>query len=246
MKRDNYFYYVNVLLLFIVLLGFAPSFYLRPLSEAKPLPFYLIVHGLSCTGWFVIIVIQSYLIRKKKVVRHSKLGNYFSLIAPILVASGYLVLFYSIKLYHNQFTPVASGMEIPEQQSFTSLIITGDAIQLIIFSVFVFLGYKYRFKPEIHKRAMTIASIIICQQALVRIGKMDMLMIGDKPGASGGIYATLIPLLILLSILVYDKMKLTKVHRMTIVGLLSYLLFVASALALNITGVALRTIEMMR
>lgn len=246
MKKNNYFFFINVLILLIVLIGFAPSFYLRPLSNRGSLPFYLIVHGLSCTAWFVIIVVQSQWIRKRNISDHKKFGTYFSLIAPILVGSGYVVLYHSIKLYHNQFAPIIEGIEVEKQQSFSALIITGDALQLILFSVFVFIGYKFRYKPEVHKRAMIIASILICQQALVRIGKFEIFMIGENAGASGGIYATSIPFFLLISILVYDVIKFKKSHKMTIAGILSYILFVASAFILNVIGVAVKGIELMR
>lgn len=105
MKKDNYFFNVNILLLLIVLIGFSPTFFLRSLSEQEPLPFYLIVHGISCTAWFVVIVIQSYLVKKERIVQHKVYGKYFSLIAPILVISGYAVLIYSTGKYHMQFPP---------------------------------------------------------------------------------------------------------------------------------------------
>ncbi|MEM6348206.1 MAG: hypothetical protein AAF927_30270 [Bacteroidota bacterium] len=246
MKRDHYFFSINVILLLIVLIGFAPSFYLRPLSNRASLPFYLIVHGVSCTAWFVIIVVQSQWIRKKQISKHRKFGTYFSLIAPILVGSGYLVLYRTIQLYHQQFAPIIEGMVVDKQQSFSALIITGDTIQLILFSAFVFLGYRFRTTFEVHKRAMLIASILICQQALVRIGKMEIFMLGENPGASGGIYATVIPLLMLVSMLFYDVKKYKKPQIMSIAGLLSYILFVASAFILNVTGLAVNAIEWMR
>ena len=71
-------------------------------------------------------------------------------------------------------------------------------------------------------------------------------MIGENPGASGGIYATVIPFLLLLSMLVVDVRKQKRPHNMTLIGIISYLLFVASAFILNVSGIALKVIEWMR
>jgi len=246
MKKDNYFFVVNVILLIIVLIGFSPTFYLRPLSSQEPLPFYLIIHGISCTAWFIVIVIQSYLVRKGRIVQHKVYGKYFGLIAPILVLLGYAVLVYSIGNYHMQFPPITSGVEIGGERQFTALIIVGDAIQLIVYLIFVYLGYRYRSNGNFHKRAMLIASILICQQALVRLGKFEHIMIGENPGASGGIYAMIVPLIILLSLLVYDTIKFEKPKRISVIGLVSYIAFVATSITLNISGMAVGLLESLR
>ena len=246
MKKDNYFFAVNILLLLIVLIGFSPTFYLRPLSDQEPLPFYLIVHGISCTAWFVVIVIQSYLVKKGKTIQHKVYGKYFSLIALVLVISGYAVLIYSTGKYHMEFPILTSGIEIEGERKFTALIIVGDFIQLIVYLVFVYLGYRYRSNGKLHKRAMLIASILICQQALVRLGKFEVIMIGENPGASGGIYAVIVPFLILLSLLVYDTIKFRKPQRISIIGIVSYMAFVATSIALNISGIAVGFLENLR
>ena len=246
MKKDNYFLGVNILLLLIVLIGFAPTFYLRPLSDQEPLPFYLIIHGISCTAWFVVIVIQSLFVKNRKIAQHKFYGNYFSLIAPVIVISGYAVLIYSTGQYHQQFALLDSVKEIEGERMFTALIIVGDFIQLIVYLIFVYLGYRFRSNGTYHKRAMLIASILICQQALVRIGKFEFLMIGENPGASGGIYAVIVPFLMLLSLLVFDTVKFKKPQKISVIGIVTYVAFVATSMALNVSGLAVDLLESLR
>lgn len=246
MNRDNYFFAVNVFLLLVVLIGFSPSFFLRSLSDAKPLPIYMIIHGIACTAWFIAIVLQSYWIKIGKTPRHRSYGTYFSLIVPLIVITGYAVILYAMGNYHSKFPPLLNGSEIEGERSFTALILVGDAIQLIIVSLFVYVGYRYRNKVATHKRSMLIASVLISQQAFVRLGKFDFLMIGDNPGASGGIYATLVPFLILISLVVYDLVEFKKVERVSIIGVTSYILFVASAMMLNVTGWGVQLLEALR
>jgi len=246
MKNDNYFFSVNVLLLLIVLIGFSPTFYLRPLSSQEPLPFYLIIHGISCTAWFIVIVIQSYFIKTGRVIQHKIYGKYFSLIAPMIVLSGFAVVMYLIGKYHMQFPPPNSEAYIEGEGIHDVMVSVGGIIQLITFLLFVYVGYRYRSKGIIHKRAMLIASLIICQQALVRLGQFKLFMIGEDPGASGGIYSVVVPFVLLLSLLVYDTIKFKKPKVISIVGLIAYISFILAAFGLTSSGLALKLIESFR
>ena len=107
-KREPYFFVVNVILLLIVIVGFGPSFFLRPLNDLASLPLHLIIHGVSATAWIVAIVLQSLWIQQGKTLRHAQTGVYFSLIAPILVVSGFWVLGYATELYHADFAPLVT------------------------------------------------------------------------------------------------------------------------------------------
>ncbi|MEO1588401.1 MAG: hypothetical protein AAFS00_14015 [Bacteroidota bacterium] len=244
-KREPYFFVVNVILLLIVVVGFGPSFFLRPLNDLAPLPAHLIIHGVSATTWIVAIVLQSYWIQQGKTLRHARLGVYFSLIAPLLVASGFWVLGYATELYHADFAPLEAGAA-DDGRTFRALIITGDVLQLLLFLGFVYTGYRNRQHAFIHKRAMLIASILLCQQALVRIGKMEFLMIGSEPGASGGMYATFVPLCLLISMVVYDKRMHQKIPRISVAGIAAYFLYVGISVAIGASGLAVAMLERLR
>ena len=211
-----------------MLIGFSPTFFLRPLSSHEPLPFYLIIHGISCTAWFIVIVIQSYFVKKEKIVQHRIYGKYFSLIAPIVVISGFAVLMYSVGKYHIQFPPLSPGADIEGEKGHIPMVITGGIIQLITYLLFLYIGYRYKSNANFHKRAMLIASILICQQALVSLGKFELIMIGENPGASGGIYSVVIPFILLLSLLVYDIVKFKKPNRISVVGIITYIAYIAA------------------
>jgi len=93
---------------------------------------------------------------------------------------------------------------------------------------------------------MFIASLIICQQALVRLGQFKLFMIGEDPGASGGIYSVVVPFVLLLSLLVYDTIKFKKPKVISIVGLIAYISFILAAFGLTSSGLALKLIESFR
>ena len=54
--KDSFFFWMSILLLGFVLVGFAPTFYLRPAGDALPL--HLVIHGVLLTAWFVWFVVE--------------------------------------------------------------------------------------------------------------------------------------------------------------------------------------------
>lgn len=213
LSRNRFFLGIHGIFLFVVLLGFAPSFYLRPLGEATPLPLYLIVHGIACTSWFVCIFFQSYLVQTRQLTSHKKLGLYFGLLAPIITISGFVVTYYRIEKYFLGTSEFA--LANPERPEFESMLIWGDIFVLISFLLIVYLGYIHRKRPAFHARYMLFASVMIVPQAFIRLGKFSWLQIGDDPAGSGSLYALAGPLLVLISLLVYDRRRLKKIHRAT-------------------------------
>ena len=234
MKRDRYFFILNCILLLAVLMGFAPSFYLRPLSDQAALPIHLILHGIACTAWFLSIFMQALLVQKQKINAHKTFGKYASLIAPAVFISGLWVMQGRIQNFYTKNGSELAGR--PDFREFESMLIAGDTIALISFLILVYLGYRFRHKIHHHKRYMLFASIMIVPQAFVRIGKYAFLQLGDDPGASGSLYAVAGPVLMLFSLLIYDRKKLGKVHAVTKLSWVWYIGLLATATLLMRTG----------
>lgn len=234
MKKDRYFFILNSLLLLLVLIGFAPSFYLRPLSDQAALPVHLILHGIFCTAWFLAIFLQALLVQKKKLNAHRKFGKYASLIAPAIFLSGLWVMDGRIQNFYTRNGSELAGR--PDFREFESMLIGGDSLALLSFLMLVYLGYRFRHKIHSHKRYMLFASIMIVPQAFVRIGKISFLQVGSDPGASGSLYAVLGPVLMLTSLLIYDKKSLGKIHSVTKLSWAWYIGLLAFATLLMRTG----------
>ena len=68
---------MSIALLATVFVGFARSFFLRPLFPSWPAPaepvFYL--HGVAFTAWFVLLAVQSWLIGARQLQVHRRLGD---------------------------------------------------------------------------------------------------------------------------------------------------------------------------
>jgi hypothetical protein len=89
--RLSFFLGAHIVLLFVVLLGFSPSFYMRPaFHHVAQLPAFLYVHGAVLTGWFSLTVIQGWLIRGEKWRLHRQLGYIAAGYAALVIVFGLL------------------------------------------------------------------------------------------------------------------------------------------------------------
>ncbi|MEZ5518168.1 MAG: hypothetical protein R3F41_11965 [Gammaproteobacteria bacterium] len=151
-SRSNFFFIWAIIVLVAVFLGFAPTFYLRPLFGTVDrvtgggLPFYLVIHGLAMTAWYAIFVAQTYLVRSRNFVLHRNLGITGLVVAGLLIISGF-------------YTMIQFSGRSPEGP--VTAIMTGNTIGFIVFVTLLTIGVLNRKRPEIHKRAMLIGSIAI-------------------------------------------------------------------------------------
>lgn len=91
LNRDRLFFSgMALLILGIVIVGFAPTFYLAPLFPGRPAPterfFYL--KGIIFSAWFLLLPVQCGLIASQRVVLHRRLGIAGASIAVLMVISG--------------------------------------------------------------------------------------------------------------------------------------------------------------
>jgi hypothetical protein len=75
----------------IIFVGFAPSFYLKPLITAPvpPLSLLTIVHGVVFTLWMALFITQAFLIHTARPAVHRQLGMMGVLLFGIMVTLGY-------------------------------------------------------------------------------------------------------------------------------------------------------------
>lgn len=91
LNRDRLFFSgMALLILGIVVVGFAPTFYMRPLFPGRPVPaerfFYL--KGVIFSAWFLLLPVQCWLITSRNVALHRTLGLVGAAIAVLMVISG--------------------------------------------------------------------------------------------------------------------------------------------------------------
>ena len=232
--RTKYFLGAAVLLLALVLTGFARTLFARPFFDVPPIPWYLFVHGFVLTSWFLLLVAQTTLVAAHRTDLHRSLGILGGVIAVALVGMSLVAVagFPS----HVNANVVSIDETFPVEVVRT--IVWTDLASLVIFSTFVGTALYWRRRSDVHKRLMLLASMAILGPPVARI--VSLLA---PPQALGIALQTLLLIGIPLTVLLHDLLATRRVHRTTIVGLTVYfvLIFGAFAMANSGAGAALVT-----
>lgn len=141
-------------LVFVVLLGFGPSFYLRGIVPAYPrpnptLPPFVILHGSVFTLWMALIIAQTQLIAGRKHEIHMRLGKAGMIFAILMIPVMYLAAVWE----------VARANQAPFTDPLTWTIV--PLATIIPFAVLVWNGWRKRREIQTHKRLMLSAAILV-------------------------------------------------------------------------------------
>jgi len=200
-------------LLIAVFVGFAPSYYLRGVVPDSITSFLddppqairglFLVHGALFSAWFLLQLFQSLLISGRRLDLHRRLGVSALALAPMLVLTSTLVVFYTVR---NGFHDTKdSPLKLAAHPVFL----------LIWFSGFVAAGMLLRRKPQWHKRLMLLASILMAQPAIARITWLPY------PDFLPAWWEWILPLL--LPLIIWDLLMLRRLHPATIIGGMAFL-----------------------
>jgi hypothetical protein len=143
-----------------VLLGFARSFYLRPLFPDHPAPpeAFFTLHGVVFTAWFVLLPVQALLIAGRRPDLHRMLGAVGVALAVALVPLGVYGALVAVNRPGGFI-----GVPIPAW-SLLIVPLTG----MLLFATFVVLAIARRRDAASHKRWMLLASIAMLPAACAR------------------------------------------------------------------------------
>jgi hypothetical protein len=157
---SRYFYFSMALAMAgLVVWGFSRTVEAN-LFHAKPQrPLLLWMHGTAFATWMVFFILQSALVRVRKVSVHRFLGWFGAALATVMVVLGFTVSIvmtrFDMSVLHQ--TDVASFLSIP----FEDMIVFGSCVALAIY---------WRTRPEYHRRLIFIASCVLMDAA---IGRFD-------------------------------------------------------------------------
>jgi uncharacterized membrane protein YozB (DUF420 family) len=192
---------MSVALLAAVFVGFARSFFLRPLFPAFPSPaepiFY--VHGVVFTAWFLLLVVQAWLIGAGHARLHRRLGMAGAVLAAGMVVFGIVAAITAARRATGFVGIAAPPLEF-------LIVPLGD---MVIFGTFVGLGVMTRRLPQAHKRWMLLASIAVITAAVAR-----------WPGVFGGSPLLFFGLsdLFVVAMAAWDYRSRGRVHSVTLGG----------------------------
>ncbi len=157
-SEDVFFTTVAWIMLAIVVLGFAPSYFLKGAVLAH-LPSLLVhLHGAVFTSWIILFAVQSSLISVRKVRLHRKLGVLGAVIAGLMVLLGVLATFGTLH----------RGAKLPPFLTPASFLIS-NTIGIAYFGCFVAFAIWKRNDRILHKRTMFVANAMLLPPALFRM-----------------------------------------------------------------------------
>jgi FtsH-binding integral membrane protein len=201
----------------IAFVGFAPTYYLRSLYGAPPLPTLVHVHGLLSSTWVLLFVVQTSLVAAHRTDLHRRLGIAGVLMVLLLLLVGW---FTAIDAARRGVTPPGG----PPPLAFLSVPIG----TLAAFAVLAGAGLVNRRRSETHKRLMLLASISLLTPAIARF---RYFMPGGPALAIGGTCALVVVCL------VYDRVWNGRVHPAFLWGGLFLMASLPARFALGATGV---------
>ena len=140
-----------------VLVGFAPTYYLRPRFVPTPLPLYLQVHGLVFTTWIAFFIAQTTLVAARRTDVHRKLGWAGAVLAVLMVVIGTTAGILSGRRF------VAAG-----QGDAALTFLATPLFSMVVFPTLVAAAVYFRRRPQTHKRLMLLATISLLDAAVAR------------------------------------------------------------------------------
>lgn len=208
-RHGIFFRAIAIFFVLVTFVGFAPTFFLRPFTDAPSLPLRFHIHGFFATAWVLLFFAQTVLIARRSFTLHRRMGVLGGCIAAGLVLSGLVILYYVAIAYPQ------NGRELNQ----VSALVWGNIAGLTVFSVFVGLGIAFRRRPQTHKRLMLLGTLSIMGQPLVRIGHLDLFRVSDSMIVNDAVYGLGGILALFTVVAIHDVIVLRRVHHTVAWGL---------------------------
>ena len=194
-----FFWGMSALVALIVFIGFARTYYLAAIFDAKPLAAPIVhIHAAVFTCWIALLVVQSSLVGTGHTAIHRRLGLIGLGLAPVMVILGILVAAEML----NRFAPVRS-VDSP-------LIFAVALSEIAGFAVPIFFAFRFRRRPAIHKRLILIGTIATTTAGF---GRWPVAFLLHKP-----LPAMLAAFTLLVIMIAFDLLWTRRLQRTTLLG----------------------------
>jgi hypothetical protein len=190
---------MSALIASIVFIGFARTYYLASVFDAKPLAAPIVhIHGAVFTCWIVLLVVQTSLVGTGHTNVHRRLGLLGLGLAPLMVILGVLVA-------NEMLSRMAANPRVD-----SALIFAVALSEVAGFAVPVFFAFLLRRRSAVHKRLIMIGTIATTTAGF---GRWPVAFLLHKP-----LPAMLAAFTLLLLLIVFDLRSTHRVHRATVLG----------------------------
>jgi len=202
-RETRAFIWAHLLILGLVLLGFARTFYLHGLFFSKPLPPRLVVHGMVLTLWVVLVPLQGLLVQARRRDWHARLAWFMVLVVVGMVITG-------------GWVTLALDMTLKSADEPENMVVWIDYFTLLSFPTLVAAAVMARRRPAVHRRLILFASILVSAPALGRLALWPVFHAGV---AGAPVFALTGLVLMVLMVVCYDLMTLRRLHPASMAGL---------------------------
>ncbi len=237
--RPRFFLFINLLMLGVVLIAFAPSFFLRSyftqptILDMPRLPWLFIVHGIILTLWYGFMVLQAFWVYRGRLVRHRQAGWVGAgLAAAVLISTVAIVYRFPGRM---EAMSVALGQPVSELEPGLVEILWLDLFMCLFFIATAGGGILLRRRPQVHKRLMVYAGIAFLFAAVFRLGGIiDFL----ATGGAGTLLSRLLLLGLVVSVPIYDRRVLGRVMPVSWLCVAGYLVAFIGSIAVAQSSIA--------
>ena len=154
---DRYFYFfLSLVVAGVVVAGFSQTVDRFLFHASPPRPVLLWIHGAEFSGWEVFFILQSALVRVRKVSVHRTLGWLGAALGAMMVTLGTV-----IAVVMGRFNAVQLHQPDP---AFLSI----QSFDMLAFGTLFGLAIVWRGKPELHRRFMVLATCGLLAAAFAR------------------------------------------------------------------------------
>jgi hypothetical protein len=152
LRHENRFFgTMAAVFLVVIFTGFARTYYLAGVFNA-PLPNLLVhIHAVAFTLWIILFIAQISLVTAGRLDLHRRLGLLGFVLAIVMILLGTATA--SDRLARHVAQPRTDTVE--EVRAFYAV----PLFDMVMFSTFVYFGYRNRVQPAVHKRLMLFATL---------------------------------------------------------------------------------------
>jgi hypothetical protein len=215
--RGKFYVGSAAVLVLVVLVGFAPTFYLRAAfgapgfswrGGAPALSWPVFVHGLILTSWFLLFALQAAFVAGRRTALHRVLGWAGGAIGLAVIISGGMATPY-------RMAELAAQGRLEGLMGSAPIVVWSNTASIVAFAILLAAAIVLRHRPETHKRLMLLASISISQPAFARIFRWPVF---QASGIEGVMLAVAASFVMVGALIVHDLLSRKSLHPATVAG----------------------------
>ena len=155
----KFFLAIAILFPIVVLIGFAPTYYLKGFFNSPPVPRLIIhIHGLVMAAWVALFFAQVFLIRSTQIKVHQRLGYLGIALGIVIIATGLPTAIAATKYGSTSMPPGVNPLEF--------MIV--PFVDVIVFAVLFGAAVYYRRNAPNHKRLILLTVLNFIPPAIAR------------------------------------------------------------------------------